>query len=192
MLPGQSAVPLRGSLRRRARAGFLATYGELLTVKSLVRALLDPGFRATMNLRVQLWCVRRGFLVVAHWLRLHNVRAYGIDVEIGAEVGPGIRIRHPMGIVIHHGARIGQGVSLQQGVTIGVRSILPGSVGGSPTIGDFVAIGAGACLLGDLRIGDGAVIGANAVVLSSVPGGATAVGAPARVVSVPRRRAPSR
>lgn len=167
---------------RRARARFVATFGEPLTARSLVRALLDPGFRATMVLAAQLWCARHGARAVALWLRLHNVRAYGMDVEVGAAIGSGLRIRHPRGIVIHHAARVGNGVAIQQGVTLGVRSIVEGAVGGSPIVGDHVSIGAGAALLGNITVGDGAVIGANAVVLTSVPAGATVVGAPARVV----------
>jgi serine O-acetyltransferase len=166
----------------RVRASFIATFGEPLTARSFVRALLDPGFRATVNLAVQLWCARHGLKAVALWLRLHNVRAYGMDVEVGATVGAGLRIRHPRGIVIHHSARIGTGVAIQQGVTLGVRSIVEGATGGSPVVGDHVSIGAGAALLGDITVGDHAVIGAHAVVLSSVPAGATVVGAPARVV----------
>jgi serine O-acetyltransferase len=51
-----------------------------------------------------------------------------------------------------------------------------------PEIGDGVFIGAGARVLGDVRVGDGAKIGANAVVIHDVPAGATAVGIPARVL----------
>lgn len=167
----------------RARFHFLAVTGEPLTPSGLIRALFEPGFRATLNVSVQQRLWRHGLRGAARWVRLHNVRTYGIDVECGASIGSGLRIRHPAGIVIHHGARVGRDVAIQQGVTIGVRSILPGATGGSPVIGDSVSIGAGATLLGDIVIGDGAVIGAHAVVLSSLPAGSTAVGAPARIVS---------
>ncbi|TDS74897.1 hypothetical protein [Amnibacterium kyonggiense] len=99
-------------LLRRARRSFVATFGEPLTGRSLARALLDPGFRATMILAAQLWCARHGVKIAALWLRLHNVRAYGMDVEVGATIGSGLRIRHPRGIVIHHAARVGDGVAI--------------------------------------------------------------------------------
>lgn len=54
--------------------------------------------------------------------------------------------------------------------------------GNVPIIGDGVLLGAGCCILGDVKIGDGAKIGANAVVLCDVPDGATAVGIPARII----------
>ena len=59
---------------------------------------------------------------------------------------------------------------------------------GAPVIGDRVSIGAGAKLLGRIRIGDDAEIGANAVVLDDVPAGALAVGIPARIILRPYER----
>ena len=71
---------------------------------------------------------------------------------------------------------IGDDVVIRQGVTIGLRTT---GRRGAPVIGNRVDIGAGAKLLGNIRIGDDAVIGANAVVLCDVPAGALAVGVPA-------------
>lgn len=80
---------------------------------------------------------------------------------------------HPYGIIIHSQARIGRGVTIMQQVTIGGKH---GS-DQAPVIDDNVYIGAGAKVLGGIRIGLGAVIGANAVVTKDVPAGAIAVGA---------------
>ena len=73
-------------------------------------------------------------------------------------------------------------MNLRHGVTIGLKNT---HQRGAPRIGNRVDIGAGAKLLGPIRIGDDAVIGANAVVLQDVPAGALAVGIPARII--PRR-----
>jgi len=99
----------------------------------------------------------------------------GADIPINSEIGGGLLIPHPNGIVIHPQARIGPNCLLFQQVTIG-------DAGGVPTIGGHVDIGAGAKILGPIHIGDHARIGANAVVLSDVPAGATMVGIPARQV----------
>ena len=99
-----------------------------------------------------------------------------LKTEPNSQIGGGFAIPHPNGIVIHPDAQIGPNCLFFQQVTIGMR----GSEG-VPTIGGHVDIGAGAKVLGGLRIGDHACIGANAVVLSDVPAGATAVGIPARV-----------
>ena len=96
------------------------------------------------------------------------------SVQVGREVLFGYS---GLGIVVHARAVIGDRVKIAQHVTIGGRSGLVGV----PVIEDEVEIGAGACVLGPVRIGRGARIGANAVVLADVPPGALAVGVPARI-----------
>jgi len=102
----------------------------------------------------------------------------GADIPINSQIGGGLRMPHPNGIVIHPGARLGVNCMVFQQVTIGMRSD-----DGVPWIGGHVDIGAGAKVLGPVRVGDHASIGANAVVLDNIPEGATAVGIPARVIS---------
>lgn len=84
---------------------------------------------------------------------------------------------HPNGVVIHPNALIGPNCLIFQQVTIGTRE---GEM--VPVIGAHVDIGAGAKILGDVRVGDHALIGANAVVIADVPSGKTAVGIPAVMV----------
>jgi len=81
---------------------------------------------------------------------------------------------HPYGIVVHSKSVVGNRVVLMQQVTIGTRD--PG-VNEAPVIEDDVYVGAGAKVLGGIRVGRGAIIGANAVVTRDVPAGATVVGA---------------
>jgi serine O-acetyltransferase len=102
----------------------------------------------------------------------------GADIPLNCRLGGGLIAPHPNGIVIHPDAVIGPNCLIFQQVTIGA-----GAKPGYPVIGGHVDIGAGAKILGPVRIGDHARIGANAVVLSDVPAGATAVGIPARVVT---------
>jgi serine O-acetyltransferase len=103
----------------------------------------------------------------------------GIEIHPGAAIGPGLFVDHGMGTVIGETAEIGSEVVLFHQVTLGGR----GSGAGKrhPTIGDGVLIGAGAKILGAIRVGNGAKVGANAVVLEDVPEGATVVGIPARL-----------
>jgi serine O-acetyltransferase len=103
--------------------------------------------------------------------------ATGADIPLDVQVGGGLLLPHPNGIVIHPNARIGPNCLIFQQVTIGTRE---GS--SAPEIGGHVDIGAGAKILGAVRIGDHVCIGANAVVLSDVPEGSTAVGVPAVVL----------
>ena len=101
----------------------------------------------------------------------------GCTIPPTAEIGPMCTIAHFHGIVIHHEAVIGEGTCIYQNVTLGGRNGKPG-----PTIGRNCVIGAGACVLGDIRIGDNVKIGANAVVLNDVPDNCTVVGVPAKIV----------
>ena len=103
----------------------------------------------------------------------------GIALPRSATIGGGLRIDHFGAIVIGPGVVIGKNCTIRQGVTIGNRKALDDM----PVLGDGVDIGAGAKILGAIRIGNNVKIGANAVVLTDMPGGATAVGIPAKIVS---------
>ena len=104
----------------------------------------------------------------------------GIEIHPGAEIGQRFFIDHGMGVVVGETSKIGDDVTLYQGVTLGGTSLEKGKR--HPTIGDGVIIGSGAQVLGPLIVSDGARIGANAVVLQDVPHGATMVGIPAKIV----------
>jgi serine O-acetyltransferase len=118
-----------------------------------------------------------------YWLAYRVVETLtGISLPKSVPLGPGCRIHHFGGIVIHDEARIGANCTLRHGVTIGDRR--PG--GPAPVIEDDVDIGAYAQILGDITIGRGAKIGAMSVVLVDVPPGASAVGNPARIIPADR------
>ena len=102
----------------------------------------------------------------------------GIEIHPGARIGRRLFIDHGMGVVVGETAEIGDDVLIYHGVTLGGLSGSPGKR--HPTIGNGVAIGAGAQVLGPISIGDGARIGANAVVTKDVPANCTVVGIPAR------------
>ena len=101
----------------------------------------------------------------------------GADIPLNSNIGGGLLLPHPNGIVIHPDAKIGVNCLIFQQVTIGTAGTHD-----APVIGNHVDIGAGAKLLGAINIGNNAKIGANAVVLEDVPPSRTAVGVPARVI----------
>ena len=120
------------------------------------------------------WLARR-----AYWPAYRVIETLtGISLPKSAPVGPGLRIHHFGGIVVHDAATIGANCTLRQGVTIGDRH----AGGPVPVIEDDVEIGAYAQILGGIRVGRGARVGAMSVVLEDVPAGATAVGNPARIL----------
>lgn len=113
----------------------------------------------------------------------------GIEIHPGARIGPGFFIDHGMGVVIGETTEIGSDVTLFQGVSLAGNGKDRGQKR-HPTLGDHVLVGAGAKILGNIRIGEGVRIGANAVVLQSIPSHCTVVGIPGRVVRTKERGYP--
>jgi serine O-acetyltransferase len=119
----------------------------------------------------------RRFYDRLYWLLFRISQALtGISIPKGVEIGPGCRIWHFGGIIIHERVKIGANVTFRHGVTLGV---LAGD-GPVPVIEDDVEFGAYAQVLGGVRIGRGAKIGPLSLVLTDVPPGATVLGNPAR------------
>lgn len=107
----------------------------------------------------------------------------GIELPCEVPIGEGFVIEHSGGIVVSGFASFGQRCRIRNGVVVGLSRVEEPC---APRIGDDVDIGAGAKLLGNIRIGHRVRIGANAVVLTDVPDDCIAVGVPA--VIKPRRR----
>ncbi|WP_374511652.1 serine acetyltransferase [Niveibacterium sp.] len=93
-----------------------------------------------------------------------------MELPLSCEVGPGLRIFHGYGLVVHGDARIGPGVTLKHHTTIGATDR------GVPMIGSNVEIGAHCLVIGAVNVGDGATIGAGSVITKNVPAGAVVVG----------------
>lgn len=115
--------------------------------------------------------ILRIYRVVVDWI-------LGVEIPPQTKIGPGLRLHHAHCVVINGAAELGCGVEIHQGVTIGARR----GATDCPKIGDFVRIGTGAILLGDIVLGNGAQVGAGAVVLRDVGRDELAVGNPARIV----------
>lgn len=104
---------------------------------------------------------------------------FGCSIDPRTKIGKDVVFGYNgIGIVIHPNVVIGNNVTIAQNCTIGGRF----GCKRLPEISDNVYIGAGAVIIGDVKIGDGAVIGANAVVTKSVPSNITVVGVPAREI----------
>jgi serine O-acetyltransferase len=110
----------------------------------------------------------------------------GVEIHPAARIGREFFIDHGSGVVIGETARIGNRVTLYQGVTLGGTGFQRGKR--HPTLGDNVTVGSGAKLLGPIAVGDNAKVGANTVVVEDVPPGATVVGNPGHPVRVEGKR----
>jgi serine O-acetyltransferase len=110
----------------------------------------------------------------------------GVEIHPAARIGGEFFIDHGSGVVIGETTEIGDRVTVYQGVTLGGTGFQRGKR--HPTVGDDVTLGAGAKLLGPIRVGDGAKVGANTVVVEDVRPGATVVGNPGQQVRINGRR----
>ncbi|OAF08388.1 serine acetyltransferase [Bradyrhizobium centrolobii] len=152
-----------------------------------VVGLLPPLLHFKGYVALEAWRVSNRLWIRGHAdaaLLFQNEASNALQVSIhpAARIGSSVYLDHATGIVIGANVVIGDDVTILQNVSIGRRGELPTR---SPRIGRGVFIGAGATVLGDIRVGDFARIGAASVVTSDVPDGCTAVGNPARLTNCP-------
>lgn len=151
-----------------------------------------PGFHALLLHRANHYLWKKGFKWLARWLSAIARFLTGIEIHPAAIIGRRVFIDHGMGVVIGETSEIGDDCTLYHGVTLGGVSRSKGKR--HPTVGNQVVIGAGANILGPIKIGRGARVGSNAVVVKDVPPNATVVGVPGhlaaekKTVSVPQKK----
>jgi serine O-acetyltransferase len=121
-----------------------------------------------------------GVPLLPRWISQFNRLFTQIEIHPGASIGKGLFIDHGSGVVIGETTEIGDNVTLYQGVTLGGTGKETGKR--HPTLGDNVIVGAGAKVLGSVKVGDDAKIGAGSVVVLDVPKDSTVVGNPGRPV----------
>jgi len=149
--------------------------------------LTYPGFHALISHRLCHCLHTRLHLPILPRLISQTTRFFtGIEIHPGATIGEGVFIDHGMGVVIGETAEIGNNVTIFQGVTLGGTGKQAGKR--HPTVEDDVVIGAGAKVLGNIRIGRNVMIGAGSVVLRDVPAFCTVVGVPGAIVRKKGRR----
>jgi len=156
---------------------------------SLLEVVLTySGFHALLAYRISHWMWNRKIPFFPRLLSQIARWITGVEIHPGAIIGTHFFIDHGMGVVIGETTEIGDSVTLFQGVTLGGTGKERGKR--HPTLGSHVVVGAGAKVLGGIRIGDNVKIGANAVVLRSVPPNSTVVGNPGRIVKSDGERLP--
>ncbi len=147
--------------------------------------MLYPSFHILIFYKLSsfLWKINLKFL--SRFIMQTGRFLTGIEIHPGAKIGDRLFMDHGFGIVIGETAKIGDDVTIYQGVTLGgvmpsIHSDNQRNQKRHPTIGNNVIIGSGAQVLGPIKIGDSSRIGANSVVTKDVPKNVTVAGVPAR------------
>ena len=142
--------------------------------------LYYKGFHAIQTHRVAHALYNQGRTSLALFLQSRSSEAFHVDIHPAATIARGMMLDHATGVVIGETAVVGEGCTLLHGVTLGGSGKDHGDR--HPKIGKHVLLGAGCSVLGNIRVGDRAKLGAGSIVLKPIPSGATAVGAPAKIV----------
>ncbi len=142
--------------------------------------LCYPGLHALIFHRIAHWMWNHHLKLLARILSHFSRWVTAIEIHPGATIGKRFFIDHGMGIVVGETTEVGDDVTLYQGVTLGGTSWSKGKR--HPTLEDRVVVGAGAILLGPVRIGHDSRIGSSSVVIHDVPSYSTVVGIPGKVV----------
>ncbi|WP_439651327.1 serine O-acetyltransferase [Microbulbifer guangxiensis] len=142
--------------------------------------LYFKGFHALQSHRIAHWLWRQGRHTLALYFQSRVSEQFAVDIHPAARFGCGIMIDHATGLVVGETCVVDDDVSILHSVTLGGS----GSGGGDrhPKIGRGVMIGAGAKILGPVRVGTGVKVAAGSLVLSDVPEHSTVAGVPARQV----------
>ena len=154
-----------------------------------VAFLFFKGFHALQSYRIAHWLWQQDRRPLALFLQNRMSCEFAVDIHPAAVIGRGILLDHATGVVIGETAVVGDNVSMMQSVTLGGTGKESGDR--HPKVADGVLIGAGAKILGNIRIGEGAKVSAGSVVLANVPPHTTVAGIPARVVGKPCSESPS-
>jgi serine O-acetyltransferase len=175
------ALEAHPEIAAESRADLMATFERDPACHKSIDAFLHfKGFHAIQTHRFAHTLWRSGRRDFALYLQSRSSQVFQVDINPAAPIGKGIMLDHATGFVVGETATIGDNVSILQGVTLGGTG--KADEDRHPKIGNGVLIGAGAIILGNIKVGDCARVGAGSVVVKDVPPHVTVVGVPARVV----------
>lgn len=156
-------------------------------LKFLQLILLNSSFRAVFLFRLSNYFDKKGIFPLAYFFEklMHITTVTWISRS--AKIGLGFVIRHVGAIVIGGKSQIGENCEIRQGVTLGGNLGKENHGTTQPILGKNILVGAGAKILGPVKIGDNCIIGANAVVIRDIPENSVVGGVPARILREVRK-----
>jgi len=176
-----AALAADPEIEAAARADLMAVYERDPACHRMLQPILFfKGYQALQAYRLGHWLWQDGRRDMAYFVQMRVSEMFGVDIHPAARVGKGVMIDHAHSIVIGETAVVGDNVSMLHSVTLGGTG--KEDHDRHPKIGDGVLIGAGAKVLGNIRVGRCSRIAAGSVVLEDVPACKTVAGVPARIV----------
>ena len=175
------AISSDPQLSNAARADIMAVVDRDPACSRYMQPLLYfKGFLAVQAYRVSNWLWLTGQKDMAYFFQMRTSEVFGIDIHPAAKIGKGLMIDHAHSIVIGETSVIGDNVSMLHSVTLGGTG--KEDEDRHPKIGDGVLIGAGAKVLGNIKVGNCCRIAAGSVVLQEIPPKKTVAGVPAEII----------
>ena len=175
------AFAMDPTIAEAARADLMAIFERDPAAHRLLQPILYfKGYQAVQAYRIGHWLWMQGRKDLAYFVQMRTSEIFGIDIHPGAKIGKGIMIDHAHSIVIGETAVVGDNVSMLHSVTLGGTG--KEEEDRHPKIGDGVLIGAGAKVLGNIKVGHCSRIAAGSVVLEEIPPCKTVAGVPAKIV----------
>lgn len=169
------------SIGAAARADIVAVEERDPACHRYVQPILYfKGFLAIQSYRIAHWLWTHKRSDLAYFFQMRTSEVFGVDIHPNARIGRGIMIDHAHSIVIGETAVVGDDVSMLHSVTLGGTG--KEEEDRHPKIGNGVLLGAGASILGNIRVGECSRVAAGSVVLEEVPRCKTVAGVPARIV----------
>ncbi|WP_010137990.1 serine O-acetyltransferase [Oceanicola sp. S124] len=187
-MPGQllreicdEAIGSDPEIAASARADIVATYERDAACHRFIQPLLYfKGYQAVQSYRIAHWLWSEGRRDLAYFFQMRCSEVFGVDIHPAAVIGKGIMIDHAHSIVVGETAVVGDNVSMLHSVTLGGTG--KEEEDRHPKIGNGVLIGAGAKVLGNIKVGNCSRVAAGSVVLHEVPPCTTVAGVPAKIV----------
>ncbi|MGB7316968.1 MAG: serine O-acetyltransferase [Planktotalea sp.] len=169
------------SIVESAQADLMAIYERDPACHRLLQPIVFfKGFQAIQAYRIAHWLWAQGRKDLSYFVQMRVSEIFGVDIHPAATIGKGIMIDHAHSIVIGETAVVGDNVSMLHSVTLGGTG--KEEEDRHPKIGDGVLIGAGAKVLGNIKVGHCSRIAAGSVVLADIPPCKTVAGVPAKIV----------
>lgn len=150
-----------------------------LELRRLAFCMTRLGFHATWMYRIARWLRNHDHSLLSGGVTVLNQVITGAEISHNAEIGPGLRILHPIGIYVGPNVKIGFRSTFNQNSAIS-KNMTENSA--EPVCGNYLALGPGAKIMGKITVGDRVFVGPNSALMEDTTDDTTVLGVPAKPI----------